>query len=938
MSGHHISAVRLHRHHDLVATVPTPPVSWTTETDESDWCQAWAELADGTGAVHRVDGPASVAVAWPFAPLESGERRLISVRTAAENGAVSEWSAEHDVRAGFLEPEGWTAPFIGVADPQEPGLPALLRHEFDIDGDPVEAILEVTALGAHVTTINGTRVNDHVLAPGWTSYDKRVPFESIDVTAQFTKGTYVIGVMLGGAWRTEEYGFFGTPDRVYGEQPSYSARLRLRFADGSVQTIVTDETWLSRTDGEIVASSIYQGEHVDARRRQAGWDRPGADLAGWQSAVIENTDVAVVLKLAPPVRCTQEVAVAEVITTPSGGTVLDFGQNLVGRLRLTVDGPAGTEIVLRHVEVLEAGEICTRPLGRAAATDTFVLAGTGEETFEPQFTFHGFRYVQVDGWPGDIDPAAFTARVLHSDMARTAVFSSSNPLIDRLHENVVWSMRGNFLSIPTDCPQRAERLGWTGDIQVFAPAASTLFDVDGFLADWLRDLSLEQDEHDGLVPFVIPDALRDAVKPAAAWGDAATVVPWTLWQRYADAETLSDQFRSMRRWTDRILERAGESGLWEGSMQFGDWLDPDAPPSEPGAAKCSRDIVATAYVVRSARLVARAAEVLGEHAIAAEYAREAERVADAFRAAYITPAGRMMSDAPTAYALAIAFDLAVDPALRQALGDRLAERVRSSGFRVSTGFVGTPIILQALTLTGHAEAAAKLLTATDNPSWLYPVTMGATTIWERWDSLLPDGSVNPGEMTSFNHYALGAVVDWLHSSLAGLAPAEPGWSRIAVRPSPIAELDHARSDQLTPFGPASAGWRREGSEVVVEVVVPANTMAEIALPWADVPFTVGSGSHEYRGRLPQRSSAARTGDAELSVHSPLAVLAEDPEAFATVRRVLTDFSSDYAAAFFARTQWTMGATPGDVMFGVPPHVMNELDDALRALSAARTSA
>lgn len=935
MTGHHVSAVRLHRHHDFTSTVASPALSWVSVAADGGWHQSWAEIADGTGAVHRIDGRSSVAVPWPFAPLVAGERRRIAVRTAAQTGEVSAWSAEHEVRAGFLADGGWTASFVRVADPTAPGQPALLRHEFEIDGDPVEAILDVTALGAHVTTINGAPINDHVLAPGWTSYDKRVPFESIDVTNLVTVGGNAIGVKLGGAWRTEEYGFFGAPDRVYGDQPSYAASLRLIFADGTTRVITTDEEWLSCIDGEIVESSIYQGERVDAVRRRVSWDRVGADLKGWSAVALERPDIAVDLKLAPPVRCTQEIPVAEVLTTPSGKTVLDFGQNLVGRLRFTVEGQAGTEIVLRHVEVLEHGEICTRPLGRAAATDAFVLAGGGDETFEPQFTFHGFRYVQVDGWPGKIDPTAFMARVLHSDMVRTGSFSSSSDLVNRLHENVVWSMRGNFLSIPTDCPQRAERMGWTGDIQVFAPAAATLFDVDGFLADWLRDVALEQDKHDGLVPFVIPDVLGDAVKPAAAWGDAATVVPWALWERYADVTTLADQFPSMRKWADRIIERAGGAGLWEGSMQFGDWLDPDAPPSEPGAAKCSRDIVATAYVVRSARIVAQASKVLGEHTIAADYRREADRIADAFRAAYMTPSGRMMSDAPTAYALAIAFDIAVDPQLRQALGDRLAERVRASGFRVSTGFVGTPIILDALTATGHVDTAAKLLTSTDNPSWLYPVSMGATTIWERWDSLLPDGSVNPGEMTSFNHYALGAVIDWLHSSLAGLAPAEPGWARITVNPTPIAELDHARSEQITPFGPAAAGWRREGSEIIVEVVIPPNTTAEVVLPWEEEAFTVGSGAYAYRGESARRASSGSSelsDAADLSITSPLALIAEDPEAFATVRRVLTDFSPGYTAAFFSRTEWTMGAAPGDVMFGVPPRVMAELDEALRALA------
>lgn len=926
MSVHYVNTLRLARHHNLVATVPAPSLSWSTASTTEGWYQAWAELADGTGAVHRVYGTHSVDVSWPFVPLSAGERRSVTVRTASRDGVVSPWSTSYEVRAGFLGDAGWIAPFIRLQDPIRAAQPVMLRHEVMLDVAPEEAVLFVTALGAHRTRINGVPINDHVLAPGWTSYDQRVPFETVDVTDSLVVGNNVIAVELAGAWRTEEYGFFGDSDRVYGDQPSYSASLHLQFADGTKQVVETDSDWLAYGGGAILDSSIYQGERVDARLLVSGWDLPGADVSGWKPAVPEEVKIDVVPKLAPPVRCTREVSVVEVITTPSGATVLDFGQNLVGRLRIVVNGSSGTEIVLRHAEVLENGEICTRPLGRAAATDAFILAGTKDEAFEAEFTFHGFRYVQVDGWPGNFDPAAVRARVIHSDMQETASFTSSHALINKLHENVVWSMRGNFLSVPTDCPQRAERLGWTGDIQVFATTASTLFDVDGFLADWLRDLTIEQGKHNGVVPFVVPDVLRGKAKPAAAWGDAATVVPWTLWQRYSDSVTLADQFPGMRQWADTIIEKTDESGLWEGSMQFGDWLDPDAPPSEPGAAKCSRDIVATAYVVRSARLVADAAALLGQADAAEHYGQQADRVAAAFRNAYVTPAGRMMSDAPTAYALALAFGIVTDPGLRTALGDRLAERVRASGYKVSTGFVGTPIILGALTATGHAATAGKLLLTTDNPSWLYPVTMGATTIWERWDSMLPDGSVNPGEMTSFNHYALGAVVDWLHSALAGLSPAAPGWSRISVAPTPLAGFDLVRSEQLTPYGPAASGWHHEGDDTVVTVLVPANTTAVVVLPWAEDALEVGSGSHEFRGKCP------RPADDTLaySLGTPLAVLAEDPAAFATVRRVLDEFSPEYSAQFFARTQWTMGSVPADVMFGVPPHVLVQLDEALRA--------
>ena len=544
-------------------------------------------------------------------------------------------------------------------------------------------------------------------------------------------------------------------------------------------------------------------------------------------------------RIAPPVRRIDSIPVVTTIPTPSGGTILDFGQNLVGRLRVRARGAAGQRVVMRHAEVLEEGELSIRPLRNAAATATFDLAG-GDETLESRFSFYGFRYAEITGL--EIDPADVEAVVLHTDMTRTGWFASSHEMLDRLHENVVWGMRGNFLSIPTDCPQRDERLGWTGDIQVFSPTASFLYDCDAFLTSWLRDLAHEQARNDGEVPLVIPAALPSfgGIGPAAAWGDAATAVPTVLHARFGDLGVLEAQYDSMRSWADAVLRDAGHHGPWAGRMQLGDWLDPSAPPDKPGQAKVDSDIVATAYLAQSLRQVADAAALLGFEEDAATYGAFAERSRAAFVSHYVTPAGRMMSDAPTAYALALQFDLVTDPALRQSLADRLAAVVREGGYRIATGFVGTPLVTDALSEGGHIDAAERLLLQTECPSWLYPVTMGATTVWERWDSLLPDGTVNPGEMTSFNHYALGAVADWLHRTVAGLAPDAPGYARLRIAPRPLSALDHAEARHLTPYGAASVAWVRDGSEVIVTAVVPPNTTAVVDLgPGSDVRGGLG---------------------------------------------------------------------------------------------------
>jgi alpha-L-rhamnosidase len=535
------------------------------------------------------------------------------------------------------------------------------------------------------------------------------------------------------------------------------------------------------------------------------------------------------------------VNAVSVITSPSGKTIVDFGQNLVGWVRLTVRGGRdGDEVAVRHAEVLEHGELGVRPLRTAKATDSYVLAGPDETTLEPSLTFHGFRYAEVSG----IADFRADAVVVGSDLRRTGWFESSHPLLNRFHDNVVWGMRGNFLDVPTDCPQRDERLGWTGDIQVFSPTASFLFDSAGFLTSWLADLAAEQ-QKDGSVPLVVPDVLRRPGPATAAWGDAATVTPSVLYERAGDLGLLARQLPSMRAWVDRIADLAGPDLLWAGGFQLGDWLDPTAPPDEPAAAKADPDVIATAHFVRSAELTARAAELAGDPEGAAYYADLAARVRAAFARAYTTPAGRVLSDAATAYALALQWALLPEPAQRRWAADRLADLVRAAGFRISTGFVGTPLMADALTDAGAADLAYRLVLQTGSPSWLYAVTMGATTVWERWDSMLPDGSINPGEMTSFNHYALGAVADWLHRRVAGLAPAAPGYRKLLVQPVPDRRLTSAAARHLTPYGEAAVSWERSGGRLTLRVTVPVGVTATVHVPGEAVAVEVRHGSHEW---------------------------------------------------------------------------------------------
>ncbi|CAL4860888.1 family 78 glycoside hydrolase catalytic domain [Microbacterium sp. MM2322] len=909
----------------FVAT-PAPRLTWTVATDEPEWIQARAEVTDGVDTV-ALDSAESALVAWPFTPLQAGEHRAVRVRVQAASGTWTGWSEPSPVAAGFLAAGEWVAQPVGLADPPRDAMPTVVKTRFRLGRPVTRALLFWTALGVAEPEINGTPVSDDVLSPGWTAYRDRLVHETVDVTGLVRVGENELSATLAGAWYTEKYGFFAFADRLYGTQPSFLAQLRVTFDDGTTTTVAaTGDGWDAAAQCPVVDSGIYAGEHQDLRVT-VGEFRP-ARVGAAAKPGYENIPVPEA-RIAPPVRRIEALPVAATLPTPSGATILDFGQNLVGRLRLRVRGDAGTRVTIRHAEVLNEGELALRPLRNAAATATFDLSG-GDDVLESRFSFYGFRYAQVTGI--DIDPADVEAVVLHTDMTRTGWFEASDPLIERLHENVVWGMRGNFLSIPTDCPQRDERLGWTGDLQVFAPTASFLYDCAGFLTSWLRDLAHEQTRDGGSVPVVVPSALGGFASfggaSPAAWGDAATVVPTVLHDRFGDRAVLAAQYDSMRDWVDAVGRDAGESGLWAGRMQLGDWLDPTSPPDKPGQAQVDSDIVASAYYARSLRQVADAARLLGHDTDAAHYGALAERSRAAFVDEYVTAAGRMMSDAPTAYALALEFDLVTDGAVRTGLADRLAALVREGGYRIGTGFVGTPLVADALTRSGHLATAERLLTQTECPSWLYPVTQGATTVWERWDSLLPDGSVNPGEMTSFNHYALGAVADWLHRTVAGLAPAAPGYRRLRIAPQPLDTLSSASARHLTPYGEAAVAWHREGAEIVVRAVVPPGTRAEIAVPGA--PEEVGSGRYEWRftpAAVPPRPALD-------GLQASLADVIDDPRAYSAFLDAVASADPDRAEAIRAETRWGARRAVTSALMFAPPALLASVDDAIRRATAS----
>ncbi len=754
-------------------------------------------------------------------------------------------------------PPTWTAKMIGP-DEDFAGAP-LLRKEFLLDpdhGEVVGAVLHATARGVFTARVDGIAVGDDVLSPGWSSYEWRLRYLTHDVTdlVRAADDTVVLGIELGNGWYRGRLVKIGMR-ALYGDELGALAQLEIEYRDGHRQTVVTDESWQSGPSATTV-NDLYDGQTIDARRHDETWQRPGFTGEGWVGVHVQEFDQTLLTPHAgPPVTRHEVIRPVEIRTSPTGRTLVDFGQNLVGWLRFEVQGEPGTTITVRHAEVLEDGELGTRPLRSADATDRFVLSG-GVDRFEPTLTFHGFRYAEIEGWPGELTTDSLVAVVVHSDLRRTGRFECSDDLLNRLHHNVVWGARGNFLSLPTDCPQRDERLGWTGDIALFAPTAAFLFDVKDFLRDWLADLAAEQSAADGRVPFIVPDALKYMDVPGfpsqestAVWGDAAVWVPEALWWAYGDPAVLAESFDSMTAHVRRVESLLSDTGLWDRGFQFGDWLDPTAPPDTPQLAKAANGVVATACLYRSARVVADAANVLGHIEEAEHFAALAERTRTAFNKYYVTDNGTIHSDAVTVYALAICFGLLDEP-VRQRAGDRLAELVAENGHRIATGFAGTPYVTDALTRTGHLDDAYRLLLQRECPSWLYAVTMGATTIWERWDSMLPDGSINPGQMTSFNHYAFGAIADWMHRTVGGIAPVEPGYRTIRVAPRPGGGLTWARTSVDTPHGQVAVHWWLDfDGRLELDVTVPDGVTAELDLPGAE-PRSVGAGRHLVTGSLP----------------------------------------------------------------------------------------
>ncbi|POS71896.1 hypothetical protein DHEL01_v209707 [Diaporthe helianthi] len=867
-----ISAISFEHHRQAFGIAETRPrVSWRFEGDAVDWEQSAYDLEitrgpDGVPKLYSIaDSVDSVLVPWPDEALSSGESAKVRVRAYGKEGQAStEWSDYSSVETGLLSTEDWQGAVPIAADrPTELDTakhPIQFRKAFDVDAEVASARLYITALGLYVAELNGERVGDHQLAPGYMSYQFRHTYDTYDVTAQIQQGRNAIGVTIGEGWWAGRFGLNGRRN-TWGDTLGVQALLVVTLQDGSTVTVKTDtnSAWRATAEGPIITSDIYDGEVYDSSAEIPGWSTGGFDDSNWLQ-VIELPAVQGCLTSpdGPPMRKLIELAPQTITTTDSGKTVVDFGQNLVGWLNITVAGPAGTNITFRHAEVLLLnGDIATEPLRSAKQTDILILSGNSTVSWEPHFTYHGFRYVEVTGWPTDstpLDASSIRAEVVFSDMERTGYFESSHDLLNKFHENVIWSMRGNFLGVPTDCPQRDERLGWTGDAHAFAPTSNYLYGASGFWRAWLKDLWSETNADPTKASPEFSPTNDLAVesgsmprRPVAVWGDVIVGTPWALYQTTGDTVMLEEQYEGSRTWIDQGIPR-NEVGLWNRSTwQYGDWLDPKAPEAQADLATTHRFLVADAYLIQMTRLLSNMGTVLGKTADSEKYASDRLELVSAFRDAWIEPYDLIANVTQTALALGIRFEIFDSDTLPRA-AETLNSIIANNSYLVGTGFAGTQQLGFALTSINSTSAFYSMLLQTQVPSWLYQVVQGGTTTWERWDSLLPNGTINGSGMTSFNHYAFGSVADWIHQKIGGLAPAVPGWRVVQVAPEPGGGITNAAASYLGPYGKVSTSWRvgPDGKGFDLEVVVPPNSQAEVILPGSKTTEMVGSGTHTFQ--------------------------------------------------------------------------------------------
>ena len=810
-----------HRLQPLVIDAVHPRFSWQITSTASGTLQTGYEIrllqekkiVWNSG---RVSSDSSVAVAYQGQALQSALPYRWQVRVFDNHHQSSAW-AFAGFQMSLLQPSDWSAKWI-APDSTLTGIP-VLRKIFQTKKPVRSATAFITAHGLYEAKLNESRIGEAYLTPGWTSYHTRLQYQAYDLTSQLHAGQNVLDITLANGWYRGPLTWDKMRD-VFGKDLALLFQLQIVYMDGSQEIIGSDKSWQA-AESDIRKAEIYDGETIDHRENKPVWTN-AVEIAGLFENLIATGN--------EPVTKHETFTPVHIFKTPKGETIVDFGQNLVGWVMLNVSGKSGDSIKISHAEVLDkAGNFYTDNLRHARAQDIYILAGGKTETFEPHFTFHGFRYIKIEGYPGDLKKEDLTAVALYSDMEPTGSFSCSNPLINQLQHNIQWGQKGNFLDVPTDCPQRDERLGWTGDAQVFSRTATYNMQVENFFAKWMKDVGADQ--VDGRVPFVVPNVLGPGAANSAGWADVATIVPWNVYLAYGDPTILADQFSSMKSYVESIRKVAVHD-LWNSGFHFGDWLFFRPEDDNDGrAAVTDKYLIAQCFYAHSTQLLINAASVLHKTDDSVFYSQSLQKIKAAFVKEYLTPSGRLVSGTQTAYTLALNFDMLPD-SLRKQAADRLVENIKSYDDHLTTGFLGTPYLCEVLTRFGHTDVAYKLLLQETYPSWLYPVKMGATTIWERWDGIKPDSSFQTPNMNSFNHYSYGAIGDWLYRSVAGIDTYDngPGYKHIRIEPHPGGRLDQVDAELQSPYGLIAVHWKTKQQQFVLDISIPANTRATVLMP------------------------------------------------------------------------------------------------------------
>lgn len=799
----------------------------------------------------KVRSDVNLYVAFQGEKLEAQTTYYWRVKIWDNFNRESNWSQPAAFETGLMDTAAWIAKWIAPTLKENPGTESplpLLRKSFTLTDNVKRARLYITSQGLYRATINGQEVTDHLFTPGWTSFNKRSQYQVYDVTSLLKKGENATGVELGDGWFRGDFSF-GKDWYIYGKKLALLYQLDIEYNNGEKQIVISDDSWKNKT-GAVQAASIYNGVIYDANKEIEHWNTIACDDQSWIHVAEENIPKNhLVQNLGEAVRRIQILSVKKEIITPRNEKVYDFGQNLTGRVRFHLQGKKGDTITILHAEVLDkAGNFYTDNLRKAKQRVQYIFKDDKPVDFEPEFTFQGFRYIKILDYHGLVKADNFKAIVIHSDMLPIGEFTCSDSMVNQLHSNIRWGMRGNFLDIPTDCPQRNERLGWTGDVQAFSATSHFLFNTTSFYTKWLEDLKADQLTN-GSVPHVVPASFKEY--GSTGWGDVATVLPMNVYLASGDKKMLENQYSSMKLWVDFLTKQADKDWILRTNSKYGDWLffiHPTDWNAKPGYT--DKEFIGTAFFAHSTKLLAQAAAILGNQSDARHYQQQFISIRKAFQREFMSSKGRLSSNSQTAYTLALSFDLLPQNQRANAL-KYLVEDIQSRKNHLSTGFLGTPLLCHALSENGANETAYQLLLQKTYPSWLYPVTKGATTIWERWDGIKPDGSFQTTSMNSFNHYAYGAIGSWMYGKMAGFQCdlQHAGYKHIDLKPMPDPSVKWVNASIITPNGKLSSNWNFDGNQFKLEVIIPSNTTATIFLPLKKEKIEVGSGVYRFEYQI-----------------------------------------------------------------------------------------